>query len=60
MKWLNKFDLLINDKDDPEVWVVFRQVGWQGHSGTFYNMTQDPSTVEKGGFSPMYIQIRPE
>lgn len=36
---------------------VFRQIGWQGHSGLFYSLDEDPSLYEKGGFSPMWIQV---
>jgi hypothetical protein len=61
MKWLNKIDLWVNPtEEDPDKRVVFRQVGWQGHSGKFYVLGVDPSNSEKGGFSPIYIQIGPE
>ncbi len=37
--------------------VHFRQVGWQGQSGAFYSLDEDPSRFERGSFSPLYIQI---
>lgn len=33
------------------------QVGWLGHSGEVYGLHDDPSEHEKGGFSPLYIQL---
>jgi hypothetical protein len=36
---------------------VMRQIGWLGHTGAVYAMDADPSRKEKGGYSPLYIQI---
>lgn len=56
MRWLNTTDLLLNPVEpDPDKRIVFRQVGWQGHSGRFYPMGARPE--EAGGFSPVYCQI---
>lgn len=59
MKWLNSTDLFVNDPEDtdPERRIIFRQVGWQGQTGRFYTLQEDPSLTEKGSFSPMYIQV---
>jgi hypothetical protein len=35
---------------------TFRQVGWQGFTGRFYSLGEDPSPTEKGGFMPLWIQ----
>lgn len=56
-KWINKTDLFINpDEEDPDKRYIFRQVGWLGQTGRFYELTEDPSKTERGGFSPVYIQ----
>lgn len=39
---------------------VFRQVGWQGQSGTFYKTEPEARKFEQGGYSPVYIQVVPE
>jgi hypothetical protein len=54
--WLQNSDLAIQ-KDHHRV--VFRQVGWLGHTANhFYSLHQPPtSESEPGGFSPIYQQI---
>lgn len=39
---------------------TFRQVGWQGFTGRFYTLDEDPSQTEKGGFSPIWILAHAE
>ncbi len=61
MKWLENGELHVNDTTEPKV--VFRQVGWLGQTGTFYGLNQDGRYIklhEKGGFSPIYVQVLPE
>jgi len=58
MKWINNTDLFVNSEEkDPDKRIIFRQVGWLGQTGAFYKLDEDPSLTERGGFSPMYIQI---
>ncbi|MCA1832587.1 MAG: hypothetical protein LC750_07620 [Actinobacteria bacterium] len=47
--WSDDGDLVIEDR------TLFRQVGWQGHSGRFYNIGD--ILDEPSGYSPVYEQI---
>lgn len=61
MIWLNATDLLVNPEEQETARkVVFRQVGWLGQTGRMYPMGENPSETERGGFSPMYVQIAPD
>ena len=54
--WLNGTDILVNpEAEDPDDRIILRQVGWQGHSGTFYALSGTPSKTEPGGYSPVFI-----
>lgn len=39
---------------------VFRQVGWQGQTGAFYPDEAAARAGERGGYSPVYVQVSPE
>lgn len=61
MPWLNKTDLLVNPNEkNPNKRIVFRQIGWHGQTGRFYELDENPALSESGSFTPMYIQIAPE
>lgn len=50
--WNDNGDLVVEEK------TLFRQVGWRGQSGEFYQKDENPTAHnEPGGFSPVYIQI---
>ena len=52
--WNEAGDLVVESK------TLFRQVGWHGHSGTFYGIALDVEEIhfhEPGGYSPVYAQI---
>lgn len=34
---------------------TLRQVGWQGQTGAFYSLDEDPSPFEPGSFSPLWV-----
>ena len=36
---------------------IWRQVGWHGHTGAFYNLEEDPSRHEPAGFSPLWVLV---
>jgi len=56
MHWITETDLLIIDDEEPKRRVIFRQVGWLGQTSRFYNLEEDPSKTEPGGFMPIFIQ----
>ena len=61
MRWLENHELLVEDGDaNNDKRVVFRQIGWQGQTGRFYTMDENPKLTEPGSFTPMYIQVMPE
>jgi hypothetical protein len=39
---------------------MFRQVGWHGHSGTFYALGENPALYESGAFAPLWILVYAE
>lgn len=57
MRWLNDRDLLVASIPKRE---VFRQVGWLGQSGKFYDNDGEPAKHEPGSFTPIYIHLESE
>jgi hypothetical protein len=53
--WTDGGDLVVEEK------TLFRQVGWRGQSGRFYDLASPPHSgqpnPERGGYSPVYEQI---
>ena len=39
---------------------TWQQVGWRGHTGAFYQIGEDPSKNERGGFAPVWELIENE
>ncbi len=37
-----------------------RQIGWHGHTGALYALTEDPSRHEPAGFAPVWLTVRCE
>lgn len=56
MRYTEDGELVVNE--DP--FTTFRQVGWLGQTGRFYSLEEVVEQTEPGGFSPVYIQTRPE
>lgn len=38
--------------------IKFRQVGWHGGSGRFYDMSEDPSLYEPASFAPLWVEVQ--
>ena len=49
--WDTDGNLIIMEK------TMFRQVGWQGQTGALYESERTARLMEKGGYSPLYVQI---
>lgn len=61
MQWLENGDMLIT-KEDAELRVVFRQVGWLDHLNRFYAKPEDEKDLHSGlaSITPVYIQVGPD